>query len=89
MCHDWTFSLILPSAASASNNPVPPKEVKFLRKSRYLADLQHLIGLTCVLVLAIPATYSGPQILSISTNVMCIFLWLLPANHVTAATPTP
>ena len=39
-----------------------PKKSSSTEKSRYLADLRHLIGLTYMLVPAILATYSGPQI---------------------------
>lgn len=86
---DWRLSILLPSAASASNNPVLPKEVKFLRKSRYLADLRHLIGLTCMLVPAIPATYSGPQILPIITNVSCVFFGFPPRKPCHDNDPNP
>lgn len=87
---DWRFSTLLPSAASASNNPVLPKEVKFLRKSRYLADQRKLIGPTCMLVLCSPSNLQRPPNLFMTTNISFILsLDSPPADHVTTTTPTP
>lgn len=37
---DWIFSTLLPSAASASNNPVLPEEVKFQRKIQLISQIR-------------------------------------------------